>query len=182
MLGPPDPPSVLVPSPSTGAVRRGVVPPSSVFRELLSLHLCGWSSSTVVWAPEGPGPSAQDILLQQSKGQGCVSAFQPRQQPLSIWEPLAGGIPGWTGTNASLSPCSRGTFWAHFTDGEMEAWVGWVAQGIRSGSSGAGLESQCVHLRTQRASPYLPCHPGLLLRPCRRPPGARGRPQACWLA
>ena len=59
--------------------------------------------------------------------------------------------------------------------------MGWVPQGIRSGSSGAGLESQCVHLTSQSPSPCLPCHPRLLLHPCRRPPGARGRPQACWL-
>ena len=61
-----------------------------------------------------------------------MSTFLPRHQPLSIWNPWLGAIPGWTGTDASLSPCTRETFWAHFIDGETEAWLGWVPQGIRA--------------------------------------------------
>ena len=57
----------------------------------LSVHLYSWSSHTVPWAPERPGLPPPDIFLQNRKGQGCASVFQPRHQPLSIWEPLAGG-------------------------------------------------------------------------------------------
>ena len=66
--------------------------------------------------------------------------------------PWLEAISGWTGTNASLSPCTRGTFWAHFIYGETEACAGWVPQGIRSGSSGAGLNPS-VFISQVRAPP-----------------------------
>ena len=68
--------------------------------------------------------------------------------------PWLGAISGWSGTNASLSPCTRGTIWAHFTEGETEAWAGWLSQGIRSGSNGAGFEYKCVHLTSQSPHPH----------------------------
>ena len=36
-------------------------------------------------------------------------------------------------------------------------------------------------VRAPTPTPLLLCHPGLLLCPCRKPPGARGRPWTCWL-
>ena len=92
----------------------------------------------------------------------------PDTSPFLFENPWLGAISGWTGIDASLSPCSRGTFWAHFTDGETEAQAGWVPQGIRSGGSGAGFESQCIHLTSQSPSPCL------LLRPCRGRLGPEG--------
>ena len=66
--------------------------------------------------------------------------------------PWLEAISGWTGTNASLSPCTTGTFWAHFIYGETEAWASWVPQGIGPGSSGTEFESKCVHLTSQSPS------------------------------
>ena len=51
-----------------------VAPPCSVFLEfLVPLIPVGWFSPAV--APESPRPSAQDILLQQSKGCGLCDRF-----------------------------------------------------------------------------------------------------------
>ena len=57
----------------------------------------------------------------------AVRVFSNPDTNLSLFgNPWLGAISGWTGTNASLSPCTRGTFWAHFTYGETEACAGWA--------------------------------------------------------
>lgn len=82
----------------------------------------------------------------------AVRVFSNPDTNLSLFgNPWLGAISGWTGTNASLSPCTRGTFWAHFTYGETEAWAGWSPR-AKVRKQWSWIESQCVHL-TVRAPP-----------------------------
>lgn len=156
-----------------------MAPPCSVFLELVSSSLqlvfthCALGS-------RGSRATSPGHLPPKQERAGLCECF-PTQTPTSLYL----GTPGWGPSQAGLAqmphclPAPGGPFGHISHMGKLR--LGQAGPpGQRSGSSGAGLNPS-VFISQSEPLPSLLCQPGLLLCPCRRPPGARGRPQTCWL-